>query len=38
MSDSSTAEPQHDFRATLLRRTSRVPNDPAEATNEFLTR
>ena len=38
MSDSSAAEPQHDFRATLLRRTSRMPNDPAEATKEFLNR
>ena len=26
MSNSSTAEPKHDFRATLLRRTSRMPN------------
>jgi hypothetical protein len=38
MSNSSTTEHQQDFRATLLRRASRMPNDPAEATKEFLNR
>lgn len=36
MSDSSTAELQREFRATLLRRTNRTPKDPAQATKEFL--
>ena len=38
MSDSSTAELQREFLATLLRRTNRMPKGPAQATKEFLRR
>jgi len=37
MSNSSTAEPEHDFRATLLRRTSRMPNGRQKQPRSSLT-
>ena len=37
MSNSSTAEPEHDFRATLLRHTSRMPNGRHKQPGSFLT-
>src|SRR4029077_621369 len=37
MSNSSTAEPEHDFRATLLRRASRMPNGRQKQPRSSLT-
>ena len=37
MSNSSTAEPERDFRATLLRRTSRMPNGRQKQPRSSLT-
>ncbi len=37
MSNSSTAEPEHDFRATLLRHTSRMPNGRHKQPRSSLT-